>query len=67
MLRTREFLDACRLHLFLGLTIPEKDSTKGNPMNADRKIRPAKDRESNLPEEQTAIWEDLLNGLDIRD
>lgn len=59
-----EFLDACHVHLFLGLTVdPDKDSsTKGDPANADRKLRPAKIREwINFPQEQISIWEDLMN------
>lgn len=42
-----EFLDACHVHLFLSLTIQkDKDSsTKGDPANADHKLRPAKIRE----------------------
>ncbi|KAA8641668.1 uncharacterized protein ATNIH1004_011804 [Aspergillus tanneri] len=40
------FLDACHVHLFLGLSIQkDKDSsTKGDPVNADRKLRPTKIR-----------------------
>ncbi|KAA8648117.1 uncharacterized protein ATNIH1004_004000 [Aspergillus tanneri] len=59
-----EFLDACHEHLFLGLSVQkDKDSsTKGDPANADRKLRPAKIREwTNFPNEQTSIWEDLMN------
>lgn len=52
------------MHLFLGLAIQkDKDSsTKGDPANADHKLRPAKIREwTNFPNEQTSIWEDLMN------
>ncbi|KAL4958856.1 uncharacterized protein BDV14DRAFT_23722 [Aspergillus stella-maris] len=59
-----EFLDACHSHLFLGLDIQrDKDSsTKGDPANADRKIRPARIREwSSFPDEQIEIWDDLMN------
>jgi hypothetical protein len=59
-----EFLDACHLHLFLGLTIQkDKDSsTKGDPANAHHELRPSKIREwTNFPNEQIAIWEDLMN------
>ncbi|KAL6229918.1 hypothetical protein BDW75DRAFT_224012 [Aspergillus navahoensis] len=57
-----EFLDACHAHLFLGLSIQKtKDSsTKGDPANADRKLRPNKVREwTSFPAEQASIWEDL--------
>ncbi|KAH8691790.1 hypothetical protein BGW36DRAFT_431041 [Talaromyces proteolyticus] len=39
-----EFLNACHKHLFLGLTIQKdkKSSTKGDPANADRKLRPSR-------------------------
>ncbi|KAK2757291.1 hypothetical protein FQN54_004805 [Arachnomyces sp. PD_36] len=59
-----EFLDACHAHLFLGLSIQkDKDSsTKGNPANADRKLRPTKIREwTSFPTEQDSIWEDLMD------
>lgn len=59
-----EFLDACHVHLFLGLTVdPDKDSSaKGDPANADHKLRPAKIREwINFPQEQISIWGDLMN------
>lgn len=62
-----EFLDACHVHLFLGLGIqPNPDSsTKGDPANADNKLRPAKIREwMEFPQEQTAIWADLM-GIDF--
>ncbi|KAK1141006.1 hypothetical protein N8T08_009663 [Aspergillus melleus] len=59
-----EFLDACHADLFLGLKI-QKDrnsSTKGDPANADRKLRPAKIREwTPFPNEQSSVWEDLMN------
>lgn len=59
-----EFLDACHVHLFLGLSI-QKDrdsSTKGDPANADRKLRPTNVREwISFPREQAAIWEDLMD------
>ncbi|OJD13932.1 hypothetical protein AJ78_05669 [Emergomyces pasteurianus Ep9510] len=59
-----EFLDACHVHLFLGLTIQQdkNSTTKGNPANADRKLRPAKIREwTDFPAEQISVWEDLMN------
>ncbi|QGA17402.1 hypothetical protein EYB26_005073 [Talaromyces marneffei] len=59
-----EFLDACHKHLFLGLTIQKdkKSSTKGDPANADRKLRPSRVQEwTDFPEEQMAIWADLMD------
>lgn len=59
-----EFLDACHVHLFLGLSIQQdKDSsTKGDPANADRKLRPEKIREwTSFPAEQALVWEDLMD------
>ncbi|KAI7976015.1 hypothetical protein EIK77_000928 [Talaromyces pinophilus] len=59
-----EFLDACHEHLFLGLTIQkdQKSSTKGDPANADRKLRPSRIQEwTNFPDEQMAIWADLMD------
>ncbi|KAL4748273.1 hypothetical protein BDW72DRAFT_156847 [Aspergillus terricola var. indicus] len=59
-----EFLDACHSHLFLGLDVQrDKDSsTKGNPANADRKLRPAKIQEwTSFPDEQILLWNDLMN------
>ncbi|KAI9373439.1 hypothetical protein BJX61DRAFT_379503 [Aspergillus egyptiacus] len=59
-----EFLDACHVHLFLGLSIQQdkNSSTKGDPANADRKLRPTKIREwTNFPTEQASIWADLMD------
>uniref|UniRef100_A0A093VE36 Putative AAA family ATPase y4kL n=1 Tax=Talaromyces marneffei PM1 TaxID=1077442 RepID=A0A093VE36_TALMA len=59
-----EFLDACHEHLFLGLTIQKdkKSSTKGDPANADRKLRPSRIQEwTDFPDEQMAIWRDLMD------
>ncbi|KAL4993231.1 hypothetical protein BDV10DRAFT_179484 [Aspergillus recurvatus] len=61
-----EFLDACHSHLFLGLHIQrDRDSsTKGDPANADRKLRPAKIREwTSFPNEQIKIWRDLMDSV----
>ncbi|PWY90674.1 hypothetical protein BO70DRAFT_306788 [Aspergillus heteromorphus CBS 117.55] len=58
-----EFLEACHAHLFLGLHICEDKGsiTKGNPANADHKIRPTRIREwINFPKEQISIWDDLM-------
>ncbi|KAF3404774.1 hypothetical protein DPV78_003466 [Talaromyces pinophilus] len=59
-----EFLDACHKHLFLGLTIQKdkKSSTKGDPANADRKLRPSRIQEwTDFPDEQMVIWRDLMD------
>ncbi|EED22749.1 conserved hypothetical protein [Talaromyces stipitatus ATCC 10500] len=59
-----EFLTACHEHLFLGLAIQKdkKSSTKGDPANADRKLRPSRIQEwTDFPDEQMAIWEDLMD------
>ncbi|KAL4985840.1 hypothetical protein BDW68DRAFT_164296 [Aspergillus falconensis] len=61
-----EFLDACHSHLFLGLHIQRdrESSTKGDPANADRKLRPAKIREwTSFPNEQVKIWRDLMDSV----
>ena len=59
-----EFLDACYVHLFLGLAIQKdgKSSTKGDPANADHKLRPTTIREwVDFPREQSAIWMELMD------
>ncbi|PWY87119.1 hypothetical protein BO94DRAFT_535225 [Aspergillus sclerotioniger CBS 115572] len=59
-----EFLDACHVHLSLGLTVQQdkQSSTKGDPANADQKLRPTWIREwADFPTEQMAIWEDLMD------
>jgi hypothetical protein len=59
-----EFLDACHIHLFLSMIIQDDpdSSTKGQPENADNKLRPDKIREwKNFPQQQSAIWEDLMD------
>ncbi|KAA8646762.1 uncharacterized protein ATNIH1004_005437 [Aspergillus tanneri] len=63
------FLNACHVHLFLGLAIQiaKDSSTKGDPANADRKLRPAKIREwTNFPNEPVSIWEDLVRNRRYR-
>jgi hypothetical protein len=59
-----EFLNACHEHLFLGLII-QKDkasSTKGDPANADRKLRPEKIQEwTDFPQEQVMIWDKIMD------
>lgn len=57
------FLDACHLHISMGLRIPTNPvfSTRGDPANADKKIRP--DRIciwKEFPMQQAAIWNDLM-------
>ncbi|KAI5285235.1 hypothetical protein KEM54_000736 [Ascosphaera aggregata] len=59
-----EFLDACHVHLLLGLAIQRDESlsTRGNPANADRKICPSRIREwTSFPTEQASVWEALMN------
>ncbi|TWU70660.1 hypothetical protein ED733_000492 [Metarhizium rileyi] len=58
-----EFLDACHLHLFLGLTVQIPDySTTGNPANAERKLRPDHIQEwKDFPGEQSEIWKTLIS------
>ncbi|KKK18214.1 hypothetical protein P175DRAFT_0508565 [Aspergillus ochraceoroseus IBT 24754] len=59
-----EFLDGCHTHLFLGLTVQQdkNSTTKGDPANADHKVRPTKIREwTNFPTEQISIWNDLMS------
>ncbi|KAJ5203251.1 hypothetical protein N7449_005330 [Penicillium cf. viridicatum] len=56
--RQLKFLDACHVHLFLslGIQLNLDSSTKGDPANADNKLRLAKIREwMGFPQEQTAI------------
>ncbi|CDM36994.1 hypothetical protein DTO006G1_1951 [Penicillium roqueforti] len=58
-----EFLDACHVHLFLGMNVQTciDSSTKGDPANADNKLRPARIREwVEFPQEQTTIWDNLM-------
>ncbi|OAA42190.1 Protein kinase-like domain protein [Metarhizium rileyi] len=59
-----EFLDACHRHLFLGLDVQEdkETSTKGDPANAEQKLRPDYIREwNNFPSEQAEIWKALMD------
>ncbi|OJD10750.1 hypothetical protein ACJ73_09708, partial [Blastomyces percursus] len=58
-----EFLDACHVHLFLGLAVQTNSAlwTTGSPENADRKLRPTKICEwTSFPAEQALIWKDLM-------
>ncbi|KAI4128198.1 MAG: hypothetical protein LQ347_004278 [Umbilicaria vellea] len=57
-----EFLDACHVHLHSGLTVQwdKTLSTKGEPANANGKIRPDRILAWNdFPTSQEAIWKDL--------
>ena len=59
-----EFLDACHNHLHLGLTVQTNAalSTRGDPANANNKLRPEKLLLwGNFPAQQAAIWEDLMD------
>lgn len=59
-----ELLDACHVHLFLGLAIQEDTtmSTQGDPANATNKVRPDKIRFwQDFPTQQEAIWNDLMD------
>ncbi|KAM0670931.1 hypothetical protein ACQRIU_001326 [Beauveria bassiana] len=59
-----EFLDACHQHLFLGLDVQEdkESSTKGDPANAEQKLRPDHIREwTSFPREQAKIWKALMD------
>ncbi|PGH34169.1 hypothetical protein GX50_03038 [[Emmonsia] crescens] len=58
-----ELLDACHVHLFLGLGIQDdKMSTQGDPANATNKVRPDKIRYwQDFPTQQEAIWDDLMD------
>jgi hypothetical protein len=58
-----EFLDACHKHLHLGLTVQTDAtlSTRGDPANANNKLRPEKLlRWENFPAQQAAIWDGLM-------
>ena len=57
-----EFLNACHVHLYLGLTVQDvKMSTQGNPANANNKIRPERIQAwEDFPVQQEAIWNDLM-------
>ncbi|WPG97263.1 Protein kinase-like domain protein [Acrodontium crateriforme] len=58
-----EYIDACHSHLFLGLIVQDvKSSTKGDPANAERKLRPDHIREwQNFHNEQQTIWDALMD------
>ncbi|KAK1907866.1 hypothetical protein P3342_006196 [Pyrenophora teres f. teres] len=61
-----EFLDACHNHLYSGLTVqPDATlSTRGDPANANNKLRPEKLLLwEDFPAQQAAIWE--LMGSDF--
>ncbi|KAI1911969.1 hypothetical protein LOZ61_003510 [Ophidiomyces ophidiicola] len=59
-----DFLDACHVHLSVGFSsrINYKTGTKGDPENADSKLRPDYISEwTTFPQEQSAIWKDLFD------
>ncbi|RMZ87183.1 hypothetical protein DV736_g5591, partial [Chaetothyriales sp. CBS 134916] len=58
-----EFLDACHNHLHSGLTVQTDAtlSTRGDPANANNKLRPERVLIwEDFPEQQAAIWDDLM-------
>jgi hypothetical protein len=58
-----EFLDACHDHLHAGLTVQTDMtlSTRGDPANANNKLRPQRLRIwDDFPARQAAIWEDIM-------
>ncbi|KAL9099373.1 MAG: hypothetical protein Q9163_005121 [Psora crenata] len=56
-----EFLDACHVHLYSGLTLQKVSlSTQGDPANAADKIRPDRILAwDDFPISQEAVWKDL--------
>ncbi|KAJ9641102.1 hypothetical protein H2199_005770 [Coniosporium tulheliwenetii] len=57
-----EFLDACHVHLYSGLAVQTATlSTRGDPANANNKIRPERTRAwEDFHARQEAIWDDLM-------
>ncbi|RYO45089.1 hypothetical protein AA0116_g13453 [Alternaria tenuissima] len=58
-----EFLDACHTHLHSGLTVQTDPilSTRGNPANANNKLRPERlALWAGFPAQQATIWNDLM-------
>ncbi|KAF2257935.1 hypothetical protein CC78DRAFT_505484 [Lojkania enalia] len=58
-----EFLDACHNHLHAGLAIQTDTtlSTRGDPANANNKLRPERLLVwEDFPAQQAAIWDDLM-------
>ncbi|KAF2194998.1 hypothetical protein K469DRAFT_648552 [Zopfia rhizophila CBS 207.26] len=58
-----EFLDACHNHLHSGLTVQTDVtlSTRGDPANANNKLRPERLLIwEDFPSQQAAIWDDLM-------
>ncbi|KAL5370694.1 hypothetical protein DPSP01_014710 [Paraphaeosphaeria sporulosa] len=58
-----EFLDACHNHLHSGLTVQTDAtlSTRGNPANANNKLRPERlALWEDFPARQATIWDDLM-------
>ncbi|PVH91199.1 hypothetical protein DM02DRAFT_577240, partial [Periconia macrospinosa] len=59
-----EFLNACHTHLHLGLTIQSDatQSTRGDPANANNKLRPNKlVAWEDFPQQQAAIWDSIMS------
>jgi hypothetical protein len=58
-----EFLDACHNHLHSGLTVQTDAtlSTRGDPANANNKLRPNKLLQwDDFPAQQAAVWDELM-------
>jgi hypothetical protein len=58
-----EFLDACHVHFYSGLTVQTDAtlSTRGDPTNANNKIRPERIHAwEDFALQQEAIWDDLM-------
>lgn len=62
------FLDACHIHLSMGLTIQTNLSlsTQGDPANAAKKIRPDRICEwKGFPSQQESVWNDIMDDADF--
>ncbi|KAF2806116.1 uncharacterized protein BDZ99DRAFT_539609 [Mytilinidion resinicola] len=58
-----ELLDACHTHLYSGLTVQTDAtlSTRGDPANANNKLRPERILEwEDFPAQQEAIWDEVM-------
>ncbi|OAX82184.1 hypothetical protein ACJ72_03469 [Emergomyces africanus] len=58
-----QFLDACHTYLSVGLSsrINYRTGTRGNPENAESKLRPDRIREwTTFPKDQSRVWENLF-------
>lgn len=59
-----EFLNACHEDLFCGLDLQQdKDSsTKDDPANAGKQVRPKRiEKWRDFPEEQIRVWRDIMD------